>query len=705
MRMNGQIQRNLGGGTPWAYAASTGVALLGIFLSVFVFIAMRGRELGRVRLDFQREAQNRVSALKLRVECCVDMVESTGSLFLADESVDRKEFENFVTPLLRQHPGIQALAWIQRVPDSQRTAFEEAARQDGYPDFQIEEKIEQGTLIRAARREEYFPVSYVEPYKGNQTALGYDLALDPVRREALNRARDSGQMTATEKLKLVTETGNQLGVLIINPVYRKGAPATTVDERRRNLVGFVLGVFRTGDTVEEALSRLAPVGVDVYVLDGRTLSMDNLLYFHPARTREPPVVPVDLAKALQSVPHHAAALDVAGREWTVVCAATPEFLAARTTRLPWGGLAGGLAVTGLIVACFLVVISRNARIERLARQLADANQEMQRDIRQRDEAEEAVRKSEEQYRTLVENVNVGVFRTTGGAQTGFIQANSALARMLGYDSVEEFVAVPVATLCEDPADLKHALDKIAREGFVRNEEFRAKRKDGTLLWASITAKAHYNANAELDWTDGVVQDITDRKRYEDQLAHLASHDPLTGLLNRRVFEDALKRAVAQARRGTASALMVLDMDHFKAVNDTLGHAAGDDVLVDVTRLIQERLREGDVLARLGGDEFAALLEEASLEDARDVAERVRQGVEGFFLASGLRVHPTLSAGLAAIDGQHEIEAVMFQADAAMYKAKEDGRNRVMCHHEGSPAQEVAARNARAAGAGLASGRS
>jgi len=179
----------------------------------------------------------------------------------------------------------------------------------------------------------------------------------------------------------------------------------------------------------------------------------------------------------------------------------------------------------------------------------------------------------------------------------------------------------------------------------------------------------------------------ERKRLEQRLVFLASHDPLTGALNRRAFEEAVNRAVARARRGRTSALVLLDVDRLKRVNDTLGHAAGDDVLVNITKLIQLHLREEDVLARVGGDEFAALLEGATAPQAHTVADRIRAGVADWSCRSELAVRPTLSIGLLEIDGRREYEALVSEADNCLYQAKRRGRDQVAYLHppQASPA--------------------
>ena len=187
-------------------------------------------------------------------------------------------------------------------------------------------------------------------------------------------------------------------------------------------------------------------------------------------------------------------------------------------------------------------------------------------------------------------------------------------------------------------------------------------------------------NAEPVMIDGkkhvivAITNITDRKKNELQLAHLASHDSLTSLINRRMFEEMVDRALARARRGTPSVLLMFDVDYFKYINDTLGHAAGDDALVRIGQIVREQLRSEDVIGRMGGDEFAVLLEGQSMPEALDIAERLRVNVEDYTVSPDLGTIPTISMGLVEIDGQQDIRTLIVRADAAMYKAKNQGRN-------------------------------
>jgi diguanylate cyclase (GGDEF)-like protein/PAS domain S-box-containing protein len=185
-----------------------------------------------------------------------------------------------------------------------------------------------------------------------------------------------------------------------------------------------------------------------------------------------------------------------------------------------------------------------------------------------------------------------------------------------------------------------------------------------------------------------VQDISERKRHEGQLRYLADHDPLTGLINRRRFVEELGRTAAKAyRHGVATAVLVLDMDHFKYVNDTYGHAAGDDVLTAVARILVGRTRETDVVGRLGGDEFGVILTHSSGTDAHTVAASLLHELRAHqaTLVEGQPLSVTASIGLRVLDRADRLTAdqLIVEADIAMYDAKEHGRNRVaVAGHDG-----------------------
>jgi diguanylate cyclase (GGDEF)-like protein/PAS domain S-box-containing protein len=208
-------------------------------------------------------------------------------------------------------------------------------------------------------------------------------------------------------------------------------------------------------------------------------------------------------------------------------------------------------------------------------------------------------------------------------------------------------------------------------------EIVSRRKDGSVYPEEQTITPIHDADGAVTNVVAVKDDITERKRQEDRLSFLAQHDSLTGLLNRSALAEHLRRAVAAGRRGRPSALLYLDLDQFKIVNDTLGHAAGDRLLITLAGLLLTSVREEDVLARLGGDEFALLMHGVGIEQAVQIASKLRSLVGDFRFSEGNKIFDVdVSIGVATIDGHATDGEVLAQADMACYAAKARGRNRV-----------------------------
>lgn len=259
--------------------------------------------------------------------------------------------------------------------------------------------------------------------------------------------------------------------------------------------------------------------------------------------------------------------------------------------------------------------------------------------------------------------------------------NPAFSTLTGYTAGES-LGLDMAILKsgkQEPEFYKDLWETIL-SGKVWQGEMENLHRDNSLYTEEQTITPVRDGAGNVTHFVAIKQDVTKRKQQEQQLSYLATHDPLTGLPNRRLLEDALKRAVARSRRGVVNILMFMDLDNFKLVNDTLGHASGDQVLFNLTRVIQKHLRTGDLLVRFGGDEFAVLLEGIEIEEAMVVAERMRREVEEYrFVVGEHSFHLSLSIGLAVVDGEESPGVVLSRADTAMYMAKDQGRNRVVVY--------------------------
>jgi diguanylate cyclase (GGDEF)-like protein len=225
---------------------------------------------------------------------------------------------------------------------------------------------------------------------------------------------------------------------------------------------------------------------------------------------------------------------------------------------------------------------------------------------------------------------------------------------------------------------------MAEHGEVRNAELVLKRKDGSKLVVLENSRAVRDSDDRVLFYEGTLTDITAAHALSEQLTHDASHDPLTGLKNRREFETRLQHALELSHAtGATHAVLFMDLDRFKVVNDTCGHVAGDELLRQLGQVLQSRVRLADVVARLGGDEFGVLLQNCGPNDALQVAQNVLKSVASFQFVWGAHVFSLgVSIGVVVVTSNFKrLAQVMSAADTACYAAKDGGRNRVMVYQE------------------------
>lgn len=307
--------------------------------------------------------------------------------------------------------------------------------------------------------------------------------------------------------------------------------------------------------------------------------------------------------------------------------------------------------------------------------------EYTRDITERKRAEAALRESEERYALAARGANDGLW--DWDVLSNRIHYSYRWKSMLGYgereltDHPEEWFS---RVHPDDRTDLE---TKVAAHLEGRNphfeSEYRVMHRDGTFRWVLSRGLAVRDGRGQVTRMAGSQTDITLRKKAEEQLVYDAFHDALTGLPNRALFMDRLQHVIAGDRhKNCLYAVLFLDMDRFKVINDSLGHTVGDQLLITVGRKLTECLRPGDTVARLGGDEFSVLLEDISeLKDAVDIADRVQQKFASPLLIKGHEVFTSLSIGIALSSKAYERpEQVLRDADIAMYQAKGRGNG---CH--------------------------
>ncbi len=475
---------------------------LAIFLTIFLFFEVRDGEKGRIELLFGRHTDPLIQALNSDFNAYIEVLYSIEGLFSASQEVEREEFHQFVPHLLARHPGIQALEWIPRVSADQQHIYEEQARKDGYPDFQIREKDAQGQMVPASKRDEYFPVYFVEPFSGNEKAFGFDLASNPARLEALYRARDSGKPIASSRIVLVQESSQQNGVLLFLPVYKKGLKLETVEERRQSLTGFVIGVFRVGDTINQALLPYDLNNISFQFFDLSAKEGPQLLYTFNRFAR--------LASDLQNEGEEDVnvydigrdeVFEMAGRQWKLSFFPTPDFFEEHKY---WGAMTvlfSGFLFSSLLGAFLLMVTGRTAMTERLV-----------------SERTEALKFSEEKHKAIVNNAVDGII--TINEHVVVQSFNPAAERIFGYRA-KEVVGKNVNMLQPEPYHSEHDqyVKNYLRSGKKKiigiGREVVGLRKDGTTFPLDLAVSEVRLDNKRL--FTGIIRDITDRKQVELEL--------------------------------------------------------------------------------------------------------------------------------------------------------------------------------------------
>lgn len=300
-----------------------------------------------------------------------------------------------------------------------------------------------------------------------------------------------------------------------------------------------------------------------------------------------------------------------------------------------------------------------------------------RDVTHRTRANAALRESEKKFRNLIENMSEGLLELDQHERIIF--TNARFCEMTGYASEELIGRIPSDFLLDDEGrEIVRQANSRRRKGVSDAYELKVIRKNGEPLWAIVGGVPLTDKDGKIVGSMGIHTDITERKLAEERLLHNAMHDSLTGLPNRALFLEHLRRAMSRSPyRERSFAVLFLDFDGFKLINDSLGHAEGDNLLKLIAGRLEALLRGNDIVARLGGDEFTILLDELNEpEDVLNVVRRIQDVLTKPFALGGRDVFISASIGIALKDEKYKLpEEILRDADIAMYRAKSAGKAR------------------------------
>ena len=374
----------------WTPAILT--VICGVAVSIGGFGLVQQYQRGAEERAFASEAARQVDALDEGIKRYADAVNAVATFVTASDRIDRWEFLRFADLTLHRYSGFSALAWVPRVAQHDRQAFEASVQRDGLFGLTIQETSDDGTLRNAAKRLEYLPIAYLVPFDGNEEALSYDLGSEPRYRRALDAAGDFGRLLATDPLPLPRIRLSGTTVWLVLPLYARNSDTADLLERRRALIGFAIGVLRIDAFVRDVLATADSAGMSFSILDTTDGVTKNALY-GPAGT-----VPAVDAQARR--PTITKELEIAGRRWALVATSSAEHPWRLVDLLPWSVALVASLLTGLLAQHLTHSMLRRRTIERVVRQrtaeLSDRNVELRTEVGQRERTEVELRAAKEQ---------------------------------------------------------------------------------------------------------------------------------------------------------------------------------------------------------------------------------------------------------------------------------------------------------------------
>ena len=608
--------------------------------------------------QFDERVSDMVAAIRSRLMSYEDMLRGGVGLLDASKSVSRAEWKDYSASLAVQerYPGVQGVGYSVVIPAAQLSEHVRTIREGGLPDYGVRP---------AGARAEYTSILYLEPSNArNQRAVGFDMFSEANRRTAMERARDTDDTAVSAKVTLVQETDKavQAGMLMYLPHYKNGAPHNTLAERRANLLGYVYSPFRLTDLMSEILkgykAGATPV-IDVALYDGSLLSADSLLY---SGSGFAPVPGQPVSGRLTST----RSIGMYGHSWSLYAVSRPTFHAAFDQNKPMGLLLTGAALTVMLSALvYLLALHRRrtlAQVRHMTRQAAE-----------REKTAEQLQLAASVYQHSSEAMSVT------DNKGNIVSINHAFTAITGY-TLEDVAGKNHKHLTSGrhDRDFYQAMWSDIKATGKWQGEILNRRKNGELYLILMTINAIYHPDSSVHRYVALSSDITQKKAAEELIWKQANFDTLTGLPNRRLFDERLALEIKKSQGSDSKmALLLIDLDHFKEVNDALGHAQGDKLLALAAQRITACVHESDHVAHLEGDKFLVLLPAITNDGWTDrIAQNIIERLAAPFQLLQDVVFVTASVGITVYpdDGQN-VASLIKNADRAMYDAKNSGRNR------------------------------
>ena len=503
---------------------------IGLSVSAFVYWALSQREERLIEDQFRFDAGQRVGAIQRQLTADLSAVGSLMAFYGSSKVVEQDEFATFTGPFLGSDLG--ALAWIEVVPAAERSDYEQTLSRLVGDERRISELDDQGEIRLAGERDEYFPVTFIAPADSDVLGVGFDLGYvaDPATPkpprfdEAIEEAGRSGKLAQISGIQLGAGDDRSSYVFIFAPIYREEAPLETPQQRRENLRGLVLGVFRIGNIVE-AVAEFAEIGIQLF--DRSLPAGEQLVYARPEHLLVSGEAVASAVEALADTPDeisYATHLDlgIPGGEWTIRCVPLAGYIAwekQKTILSPLSCATICMLVWILLAMYVKDLVDRTMRVKQLVirrtAQLQSANKSLEREVADRMRAEQILGDSEALYSSLVETLPVQVLRKD--LEGHFTFANQSLCGLL-HLPMEEIVGKTDFDFYSRELAQKYRKDDqwVARTGKLFEDEEKNE-KDGQSCIVHVMKSGVYDAEGKIVGTQAIFWDVTARKRAEAQL--------------------------------------------------------------------------------------------------------------------------------------------------------------------------------------------
>ncbi|PUA96964.1 diguanylate cyclase (GGDEF)-like protein [Acidovorax sp. 107] len=630
------------------------IALLTLGLTFLYWQSEETNTRTRREQNFEVAADQIAYNLKDRMATYEVVLRGVKGYFEGSERIDRTEFQAYVSALQLQatRPGLQGVSLILQFPGKALAAHLEDMRERGFDQYAVRPPGERELLA---------PITHIEPLEGpNLKALGLDVLTIPPAKEALDRARDTGALALSGQLTLMQN--GVPGLVMYMPLYGASADVSTVEGRRLGLAGWVSAPFRMEEVIH-GMSREFDADIGLQITDST-----------PGAAAEPAAAGALLFRNLEVSALGAGAqvlqarreLELGGRRWTLQMAPRPGFVQRfqEDGHHPVALLGTALS---LILAWFTWLLATGR--ERAVALARDMTAEL---CATRDDLESTLSAIPDLLFELGLDGCIHHYRSARSGELA-VPPEMFLGRLL-----RDVVPPEAAAGCHAALEAAH------HAGYSSGHQFRLE-LGGVTHWFELSiARKESAAPGDEPRFIALSRDITERKQAEARSHQLAYFDALTGLPNRRMLLDRMEHALANAQKAAqVGAVLYIDLDDFKQINDARGHTVGDTLLMQVAQRLTQLQRPGDTVARLGGDEFVVLVHnvasdmESAGRAALLVAEEMRAALEVPYTIDTHLYSTTGSIGITLFPKRGEgVEDLLREADTAMYRAKDLGRNRI-----------------------------